>query len=49
MAWHTTNGMCGIRPPLQGLGLMRDTVPRAMPWAGMVRPFGANEVLVSEV
>jgi hypothetical protein len=38
-----TNGMCGIRLPFQGLGLFRGILPRALPWAGVVRPAGAEE------
>jgi hypothetical protein len=37
------NGMFGIRPPFQGFELFGGIVPRALPWAGMVRPFGAEE------
>src|SRR5439155_11222551 len=28
--------------PLQGSGLGADGVPRALPWAGLLRPFGAR-------
>jgi hypothetical protein len=35
--------MFGTRPPFQGFGLLRGVVPRALPWAGLIRPFGAGE------
>ena len=34
--------MFGTRPPFQGFGLFRNVVPRALPWAGLVRPFGVT-------
>ena len=30
--------------PLQGLALWGDGVPRALPWAGLLRPFGARAI-----
>jgi hypothetical protein len=35
--------MFGTRPPFQGLGLFQGVIPRALPWAGLFRPFGADE------
>ncbi len=39
------NGMCGINrrvgPPFQGWALFGGVVPRALPWAGMMRPVEA--------
>ncbi len=35
--------MYGIRPPFQGWESYWGLVPRALPWADMVRPVGAGE------
>ena len=35
-------GPCGGRPPLQGFEPFGAIVPRALPWAGVGRPFGAE-------
>ena len=37
------NGMFGISSPFQGLGIFLNIVPRALPWAGVVCPVGAEE------
>ena len=37
------NGMFGISSPFQGLGIFLNIVPRALPWAGVVCPVGADE------
>jgi hypothetical protein len=41
--WRLMSDMFGIRPPLQGWESYRVMVPRALPWADMVRPVGAGE------
>jgi hypothetical protein len=38
-------GRCLSGPPIQGFGLVWGIIPRALPWADMVRPFGAGECL----
>ena len=43
MAWLLMSGMCGIRPPFQGLDVFVGCIPRALPWAGLDRPLGADE------
>ena len=43
MAWLLMSGMCGIRPPFQGLVVFMGCIPRALPWAGLDRPLGADE------
>ena len=43
IAWLLTSGTCGIKPPLQGLSMLGNLVPRALPWAAMVHPFGVDE------
>ncbi len=43
MGLDTMNGMFGTRSPFQGFGFLRGIVPRALPWAGLDRPVGAEE------
>jgi len=43
MACPAMSDMFGTRPPFQGFGLFRGVVPRTLPWAGLIRPFGADE------
>ena len=38
---------CGHRSPFQGLGNHRAPIPRALPWAQIGRPFGADRTLAA--
>ena len=38
---------CGTRPPSQGSENNRAPKPRALPWAGIGRPFGADGTLTA--
>ncbi len=43
-----TNGLWGAESPLQGLKWWVTYVPRALPWAGMIRPVGAESTPIPQ-
>ena len=49
---HNKDKALKVRPhvvaPLQGLVPFFGAIPRALPWAGMVRTFGARMMLVAK-